>query len=461
MRELRDIASKGPVTGALVVLLFFVLPTVGIVLLSGLVPSLLDVLMYIVATAYLVTVALMLLEVRSALDRRARVIDARRSEPSRRLVTLLVAAYLPNERDVILDTIHHLATQLDSPTYRTEIVLAYNTPEPLADVESQLGVLNDFNASFKAVHIEGSTSKAENIVGAFEHVRGDVTVVLDADHHLHPEAIDRALRWFDLGYDVVQGRCVVRNGRTNWLTRLVACEFEHIYAVMHSGRSLLFDAALFGGSNGFWRTGVLKEIGMDETMLTEDIDATVRGTLAGVRFVHDRSVLSSELAPTTLQAWWQQRLRWAQGWFQVTLRHQPAVLQSDVLTPAHKWCWTYLMSWREAFPVIASLVPALIIASAVLGRDTNLGDPYLLLTSVITFGSGLASAYAAWKLATQRTRDEMGWGFLAYAVAAWPYTMLKNFVAVFAMVREALGVRRWVITSRTAPLSSEPVLEAS
>jgi cellulose synthase/poly-beta-1,6-N-acetylglucosamine synthase-like glycosyltransferase len=435
--------------GALVLLVFFAAPTAALVALAGPMPYVLDLTMYLVATAYIVTAALMLLEVRSGLDRRAPDPAIDTGEARKRLVTLLVAAYLPNERDVILDTVQHLTTQLDHPSYRTEVILAYNTPEAMPELEAQLRELSAFNASFTAVRIEGSTSKAQNIVGGLEHARGEVTAVLDADHHLHHDAISRALRWFDLNYDVVQGRCVVRNRRENRLTRLVTCEFEHIYAVMHAGRSQLFDAALFGGSNGFWRTDLLKRIGMDHTMLTEDIDSTLRATLAGARFVHDRSILSSELAPTTAKAWWNQRLRWAQGWLQVTLRHQRAVLASDVLTSTQKWCWTYLMSWREVFPVIASLAPAVIVASVVRGHGMHPGDPYLLLASIVTLASGLVSAYAAWRLATPATREEMGRAFFVYALATLPYTMLKNLVAMWGMVRESVGIRTWVVTTRS------------
>lgn len=445
-------ASSGAAGAALVLLVFFVVPAGTLLLLAEPFPAALDAVHYGVATAYLVTAGLMLLEVRSALGRRRAPLPARPAHGPKRLVTLLVAAYLPNERDVITDTIHHLATQLDGSSYRTEILLAYNAKdEDIADVERQLAELSEFNASFTAFRVEGSSSKAENIVAALPRVRGEITVVLDADHHLHPQAIERALRWFDLGYDVVQGRCFVRNGDTNWLTRLVTCEFEHIYAVMHAGRSILFGTALFGGSNGYWRTDVLRRIGMDHRMLTEDIDSTVRATLAGARIVHDRSVMSSELAPTTMRAWWTQRLRWAQGWLQVTIRHQPEILRSQELDTTAKWCWSYLLAWRELFTPLSMLPLAVVLASLLGGLPMHWGDPYLLASSAITLASGVAGGIAAYRLARADTREQLRGAFVVYALAAWPYTLLKNFVALFAMVREVVGDRRWVVTARTAP----------
>lgn len=78
---------------------------------------------------------------------------------------------------------------------------------------------------------------------------------------------------------------------------------------------------LFCGSNGYWRTSLLREMKMDGDMLTEDIDSALRAFSRGCKTVHDLNVTSYELAPTTFSAFWKQRLRWAQGWAQASMRH--------------------------------------------------------------------------------------------------------------------------------------------
>ena len=60
---------------------------------------------------------------------------------------------------------------------------------------------------------------------------------------------------------------------------------------------------------------------MDENMLTEDIDSALRAFGHGAKAVHDLNVVSFELAPVTLAAFWKQRLRWSQGWIQASIRH--------------------------------------------------------------------------------------------------------------------------------------------
>ena len=60
---------------------------------------------------------------------------------------------------------------------------------------------------------------------------------------------------------------------------------------------------------------------MNKNMLTEDIDSSLRAFSRGANTVHDLNVVSYELAPTNLRSFWNQRLRWAQGWAQASLKH--------------------------------------------------------------------------------------------------------------------------------------------
>jgi hypothetical protein len=50
---------------------------------------------------------------------------------------------------------------------------------------------------------------------------------------------------------LVQGRCVVFNAATSFLTSMIAVEFDKIYAVSHPGRAEMWQFGLFCGSNGY------------------------------------------------------------------------------------------------------------------------------------------------------------------------------------------------------------------
>lgn len=406
--------------------------------------------LYLVAAAYLLTCLLMLVEANLAVRRRARPLPPPARDGWDPTVTLLVVAYLPNEADIIEETLHHLCHDVEMPDGRLQVLLAYNTPHAMPEVEARLHELAARTPQLDVLRVHGSTSKGENIMGALPHARGEVTAILDSDHHLQGDAAQLALRWIDAGYDVVQGRCVIRNSDRNLLTRIVAAEFEVIYGIAHTGRSLLTDTAIFGGANGWWRTDVLRQLGVDHRMLTEDIDVSMRALLSGRRIVHERQVISTELAPTTFAAWWKQRTRWAQGWFQVTLRHAPDVKASRVMSPWVRFYWLVMLVWREMFPVISLQVFTVLIAQAIIGLPFHgIRDPFLIGTTLVTVFSGAVLGAAAWHVGSARGRQDLGlrW-FIAYCLLSVPYTVLRNTVAQAAMVREIVGDRRWMVTRR-------------
>ncbi|MEV4422200.1 glycosyltransferase family 2 protein [Patulibacter sp. NPDC049589] len=433
-------------------LVCFVAPSILLGAVTQLVEPVLGWVLYGVAIAYLLTCLLMLVEANLAVRHSSRRLPPPPQDGWDPTVTLIVAAYLPNEADIIEETLLHLLQEVDMPEGRLQVLLAYNTDRRMP-LEADLRALAERIPAIDVLCVEGSRSKAENIMGALPHVRGEVTAILDADHHLRRDAAQIALRWIDQGYDVVQGRCIIRNSDRNLLTRIVGAEFEGIYGIAHSGRSLLTDTAIFGGANGWWRTDVLRRLGVDHRMLTEDIDVSLRALLSGYRLIHERAVVSTELAPATFRGWWKQRTRWAQGWFQVTIRHTADVRRSRVLGPWIRFYWLVMLVWRELFPIISLQIFTVLAAQLIAGLPFHLlRDPFLIGTTVVTLSTGAVLGIASYRVATDESREALGlrW-FLFYCVAALPYTVLKNAVAQAAMVREIVGDRRWMVTRREGP----------
>lgn len=240
------------------------------------------------------------------------------------VVDLLIVAYLPNEQDIIMDRVNYALDEIKYPSNKIRVNLLYNTPKPIEPLESELRELATKKSHFRVIRVENSTSKADNLNYYFTLNTGaEITCIFDADHYPHPYGCRWAVERFiqDKKADIVQGRCVIFNAKVSWLSSMIAVEFDKIYAVSHPGRAALMGFGLFTGSNGFWRTSVLKELKMDGSILTEDIDSSLRALSRGCKIVHDLNVVSYELAPTGISAMWKQRLRWAQGWTQVSMRH--------------------------------------------------------------------------------------------------------------------------------------------
>lgn len=361
--------------------------------------------------------------------------------------TAVIAAYLPNEAETIVESVEAMLAQ-DHPDL--QVILAYNTPRPLP-VEDELREIARRDPRFEPLRIEGSVSKAQNVNAALAHVRGEIVGLFDADHHPDPGAFRRAWQWLSNGFDVVQGHCVVRNGSHNLVTRLVATEFEAIYAVAHPGRARLHSFGIFGGSNGYWRTDLLRRTRMRGFMLTEDIDSSMRVVEGGGRIVSDPGLVSTELAPESFRALWNQRMRWAQGWSQVSLRHVRPMWRRPGAGWQGRFGAVHLLAWRELYPWI-SLQMFPILAVWVVRNEPTLDwfVPVFLATTIFTITVGPAQTFFAWKLAHPTIKQHRRWFWLFLVASTLAYTEWKNVIVRTGHLKELMGERAWKVTPRTA-----------
>lgn len=182
----------------------------------------------------------------------------------------IICAYLPNEAEIIVETVEHFLNLEYEPGI--QIILTYNTPMRIPAIEEQLEVLANRFPNLLVLCVEHSTSKAQNLNAALDFVVGDFVGVFDADHRPEVHSFSRAWRWLSNGYDVVQGHGVSRNPDASWMARMVAVEAECKFAVSEPGRATR-DAVGFYHSNGYWKSPLLKRVGMVASMLAEDVDA--------------------------------------------------------------------------------------------------------------------------------------------------------------------------------------------
>ncbi len=368
------------------------------------------------------------------------------AEPAPR-ATAVIAAYLPNEADTIVETLEVFLSQ--EYAGGLQVVLAYNTPGPMA-VEPRLQLMAQNNLNLDVIRVEDSTSKAQNVNAALRVAEGEFVGIFDADHHPMDGAFERAWRWLANDADVVQGHCVIRNGSDSWLTKLVAVEFEQIYAVAHPGRAGLHDFGIFGGSNGYWRRSALERVRLRGSFLTEDIEASMRVLQAGGRIVNDPGLVSHELAPDTLKTLWRQRMRWAQGWFQVSCRHLGATLRSPYLSLRQKLGATYLLGFREVYAWISMLTWPLLGFLAYRDGGIDFTSPIFMLLTLFISVSGPVQTLAAWRLAAPELRKHPGWFWFAAVANLFFYTEFKNLIARVAHLKQLRGEHQWVVTPRTA-----------
>lgn len=381
--------------------------------------------------------------------------------PDEKLPTLdlVIVAYLPNEKDIIKKQIRYALREIVYPKEKITVNVVYNTPYPIEPLETELQDLCQQYANLKVIKVTKSKSKADNLNYFLANEgKSDIIGIYDTDHYPHPHGPRWAAERFCRGdgTDIVQGRCVVYNYDESWVTKLISAEFDMIYAVFHPGRAHAQGFGLFGGANGYWRATLLKELKMQGHMLTEDIDSTLRAFAAGAKMVHELNTVSYEQAPSTVKAFTKQRLRWAQGWFQVTIRH--ATLAARQGAPGanikSRLGIFVLLVFRELFFYILTQFSALLLGNFVTQPPKNIAAIYHSL-----FGYPLSGWILCYNVLTLiiitgftiRNRSEFtSWVTICVYGAGMPiYFTILAAMGLFSHFRELTKYEKWNPTTRS------------
>lgn len=375
-------------------------------------------------------------------------------------IDLVIVAYLPNEQDIIRHQVLYACEELIYPPDKLRINLVYNTPKPIEPLESELAQLPSEYKNLRVVKVPGSKSKADNL-NYFFSLRSDAEVIgiFDSDHCPHPHnprwAAERFLA--DSTVDIVQGRCIVYNTNESFWAKMIAIEFDKIYAISHPGRSRMFGFGLFCGSNGYWKAPLLRAHKMHGDMLTEDIDSALRAYGIGKKAVHDMNVCSFEMAPNTFHAFWKQRLRWAQGWTQASWKHKSLAWTNPPNGKRdfdERYGIVSLLAVREISYYLVTMHTCLLVSFVIVGWPSNTAELVRLLffrypmAQWFFFATIVALLYTLYF--TEKVRSEFTtWksmvGFCAIYV---PYLIVMATMGLYGHARQVIRYSSWNPTAR-------------
>lgn len=359
--------------------------------------------------------------------------------------TIILPMYLPNEQGIVFDTLDYFkGLNIDKKVY-----LAYNTPF-LLKIESDLNEYELENGDWlSVVKVTNSTSKAENINYILKNYPlGEMVCFFDADARPMITNFSRANYWlFEKNYDYVQGRCKIRSSEGNMFETAVALNFSLMYSVCHRVRDSIFDYALFGGSNGYWKSGAIASLGFDSKMLTEDIDCAVRAMMSGYKGKYDEEIISSEEAPPSLGAFITQRTRWTQGWFEVTLKYFWNFIRIPKISLKSKLHVINLFVIRELFTHVKLLSAPLVISLHIQTRGQTqdyFGGAVLFYSFIPYFIQTIAGYFA--------DKDDYWsrkWKLIGVFASLIFYTFIESFIVMRGHIRHILGINKWVTTPRS------------
>jgi cellulose synthase/poly-beta-1,6-N-acetylglucosamine synthase-like glycosyltransferase len=216
-------------------------------------------------------------------------------------------------------------------------------------------------------------------------------------------------------------------------------------------RQLLNGFTFFGGGQAFFRREVFDELGaFDEEILVEDIDMSSKLHEAGKKIQIDPAIITYEENPATLDAWWNQRKRWARGWMQVANRYLFSFPKMAKPTWTQRADAVYTLSY--------AIVPALLVIALPIAAwtwltpgtiQTYIPLPDWILWTIPFVAPGIVS----YMVFLQDWRDGLSHHPYEY-IAAWtlgPYLIFQTSVFVTAFIEEYILEREsvYVTTSRS------------
>lgn len=173
----------------------------------------------------------------------------------------------------------------------------------------------------RVVHLTTNQGKAIGLRTAALAARSDYLVCIDGDAYLHPHAVQWLVYHLVTGHRVgaVTGNPRIIN-RSTLLGRIQVGEFSSIIGLVKRAQRVYGRIFTVSGVIAAFNRAALDRIGYwDERMVTDDIDVSWRLQLDSSDIRFEANALCYIFMPETLRGLWKQRLRWAQGGFEVLI----------------------------------------------------------------------------------------------------------------------------------------------
>jgi len=162
-----------------------------------------------------------------------------------------------------------------------------------------------------------------------EHSTGKYILVLDADHELNKDFIEKALPGFEEPYAAVQGRVYPINRTYNFVTKMLSLEDDLWSDPIMTARTLLGRRCPLLGTGFIIKKRVLMEVGGFGKSLVDDYELSFRLYRKKYRIQFLPLCIVSGEHPPTLQVMLRQRARWAKGF--IDLLNQRIAEGTDIL----------------------------------------------------------------------------------------------------------------------------------
>ena len=149
----------------------------------------------------------------------------------------------------------------------------------------------------------------------------DAVCIFDADNLVHPNFLQEMNSRLCNGEKLIQGYLDSKNPTDTWVSGVFSISFWIVNHVWHLAKYNIGLSACLGGTGMCIEMGMLKRYGWGASCLTEDMEFTMKAMMENIptTWAHDAIIYDEK--PLTFMASWNQRMRWAEGHFDVANRY--------------------------------------------------------------------------------------------------------------------------------------------
>ena len=186
----------------------------------------------------------------------------------------------------------------------------------------------------------------KNIISYDENYEG--YFIFDADNLLDENYINEMNKVFDNGYKVITSYRNSKNYDTNWLSAGYSLWFLREAKYLNNARMMLNTGCAISGTGFMVSDDIIrKNNGWKHHLLTEDIEFSIDNAIEGERIGYCQAAVLYDEQPYIFEQSWNQRLRWAKGFYQVFAKYGKNLAKS-IFTKRSFCCYDMLMTIMPA-----------------------------------------------------------------------------------------------------------------
>ncbi|MEA4912016.1 MAG: glycosyltransferase family 2 protein [Oscillospiraceae bacterium] len=275
-----------------------------------------------------------------------------------------------NESAVIAELVRSLKAQKYPQDKLDVYVLADNCTDDTGRAAKRAGALVYERRDAERV---GKGYALDYLLKKIETERGrafyDGYFVFDADNLVDEHFVAEMNKTFDSGYEVVTSYRNSKNFARNWITYSYAVWFLHEARFINYPRMLLGNGCAVSGTGFLVSSRVIRENGgWPFDLLTEDIQFSVDCAVRGRKIGYCDSAVVYDEQPETFGQSWDQRMRWAKGFYQVDARYLRSLAAGALTAKGRRMtCYDIMMTIAPGllFSTLFSILNIAVLATII------------------------------------------------------------------------------------------------